>query len=514
MTFAGDVGFDGVTFAGNAGFDEVTFTGDAWFDGASFAGDARFGGASFAGDVGFDGVTFAGNAWFGGASFAGNAGFDEVTFTDEAWFCQAAFAGDADFYQAAFAGDAEFDGATFTRHARFDKATFTGNARFHATFTSDAQFSGARFESASQLGPLGCGGTLDLDGVVFAAPVTLEVAARTVSLKGARWASKAALRLRYAELDLSDAVLEYPVMVTAHPTRFPLFADRTTLEWELIGLDDGVRLASVSGVDSAFLALHDIDLSGCRFAGAVHLDQLRVDGWCTFATAPAGWDRRFPWRWSRRRTLAEEHDWRARSGRRSHGWTFPSQGAPTLRPAVLAALYRQMRKSLEDGKNEPGAADFYFGECEMRRHDKDNTFRAERVLLTGYWALSGYGLRASRALAWLGVAMTATMLVLMLWGLPTDDPKPQTTGRQVEAGHDLTLTTDTPDPQNPTGALADRMTTERFEKSLRVVINSVVFRSSGQNLTTTGTYTEMVSRVTEPVLLGFAVIAIRNRVKR
>ncbi|WP_308407820.1 hypothetical protein [Streptomyces somaliensis] len=35
----------------------------------------------------------------------------------------------------------------------------------------------------------------------------------------------------------------------------------------------------------------------------------------------------------------------------------------------MAALYRQLRKSLEDGKNEPDAADFYYGECEMRRHD-------------------------------------------------------------------------------------------------------------------------------------------------
>ncbi|PAZ10470.1 hypothetical protein CLM62_40605 [Streptomyces sp. SA15] len=40
------------------------------------------------------------------------------------------------------------------------------------------------------------------------------------------------------------------------------------------------------------------------------------------------------------------------------------------------------------------------------------------------------------------------------------------------------------------------------------------FRSSGQNLTTAGTYIEMASRVTEPVLLGLAVLAVRNRVKR
>lgn len=45
-------------------------------------------------------------------------------------------------------------------------------------------------------------------------------------------------------------------------------------------------------------------------------------------------------------------------------------------------------------------------------------------------------------------------------------------------------------------------------------LDSVVFRSSGQDLTTAGTYIEMTSRVFEPVLLGLAVLAIRNRVKR
>jgi hypothetical protein len=42
----------------------------------------------------------------------------------------------------------------------------------------------------------------------------------------------------------------------------------------------------------------------------------------------------------------------------------------------------------------------------------------------------------------------------------------------------------------------------------------VVFRSSGQDLTTTGTYIEMASRLTEPILLDLAVLAARKRVKR
>lgn len=88
----------------------------------------------------------------------------------------------------------------------------------------------------------------------------------------------------------------------------------------------------MDGVDAAHLVLHDIDLSLCRFAGAVHLDQLRVDGWCTFATTPTGVRRHrlLPKWWSLRSTLAEEHHWRARSPRptAAQGWTPPPRRTP------------------------------------------------------------------------------------------------------------------------------------------------------------------------------------------
>ncbi|WP_439681832.1 hypothetical protein [Embleya sp. MST-111070] len=183
-------------------------------------------------------------------------------------------------------------------------------------------------------------------------------------------------------------------------------------------------------------------------------------------------------------------------------------------PAALAALYRQLRKAFEDGKDEPGAADFYMGEMEMHRLDRrPGRSRAERGLLTAYWALSGYGLRASRALTWLLLAMTATVLAMMLWGLRNTDPKPLTTGTQAAPGQPVRLVTDNPDPVL-TGSPHERLTGERAEKAARVVLNSVVFRSSDQNLTTAGAYIEMTSRFLEPILLGLAALAIRGRVKR
>jgi hypothetical protein len=186
-------------------------------------------------------------------------------------------------------------------------------------------------------------------------------------------------------------------------------------------------------------------------------------------------------------------------------------GTNEVQPASLAPVYRQLRKSFEDSKNEPGAADFYYGEMEMRRHTPE-TPQAERGLLTAYWAVSGYGLRALRALIWLLLAMTGTVLAMMLWGLPANDPKPETTGKVT--GQHIRLTTDVPKPPNPVGPLHERLSAQRFEKGLRVVVNSVIFRSSGQDLTTVGVYTEMTSRLFEPVLLGLAVLAVRGRVKR
>ncbi len=58
------------------------------------------------------------------------------------------------------------------------------------------------------------------------------------------------------------------------------------------------------------------------------------------------------------------------------------------------------------------------------------------------------------------------------------------------------------------------VTNKRFEKALNVTLNSVSFRSSGQDLTTAGTYIEMTSRLLEPALLALAVLAVRGRIKR
>ncbi|MGA5315779.1 pentapeptide repeat-containing protein [Streptomyces pseudogriseolus] len=496
----GDLRLDAAHVAGDLWLDDCEVDGDAWFIKARVGGALRFCGHKVGRSAVFrdltcaearvEGVDFERGADFTGLRVTGTAGFEGAHFLN----------GAACFDRADIGGDMPFDGARFDANATFEDATIGGDLSFvDATARADVCFRRTVFRRTAVIGPLVCPGTVDFSDAVFESAVTLEVAAKEVRCVRTRWASTAALRLRYADVDLTDATPAFPVSVVGRPRPFVSPAGDEIAEPGLARKQ--VCVVSVKGVDAACLMLADVDLTRCLFVEAVHLDQLRLEGRCRLAEPPAG-----P-RWIRRRTLAEEHHWRAT---RYRCWTpAPDDSRPD--PDVLAPVYRQLRKALEDGRNEPGAADFYYGEMEMRRHS-DSASRGERTLLWLYWALSGYGLRATRALAWLLLAMTATVFAIMLWGLPKDEPDPVSEG--TSDGRRITLTTRKPTPVNPDGAYSRRISGERFEKSLRVVANSVIFRASGQDLTTTGTYVEMTARLVEPGLLALAVLAVRSRVKR
>ncbi|WP_437112094.1 pentapeptide repeat-containing protein [Streptomyces sp. enrichment culture] len=569
-TFQGDARFDSATFQGNTWFGSATFQGDTGFGSATFQGDARFGSATFQGNTWFGSATFQGNTWFDSATFQGDAGFESATFKSNTWFDSATFQGDAGFESATFKSNTWFDSATFQDYAWFDSATFKDNARFDsatfenlagfdsatfqgyawfgsatfqgyagfrsatcqgntsfdsatfqgntsfdsATFQGDAGFHSTVFERWLSLGPLVCAGRVSLSGAVFNGPATLSFAARRLECRRTRWLSTAEVRLRYTSVDFAHAVFEYPLTIATEADPFVL-SNGEPLQEEVFthAPDAAVRIASLRGVDAAHLVLADVDLSACLFTGTVHLDQVRLEGACSFDTVPPGthWRRGRPVRFTERRVLAEEHHWRARRPAAVRGWNAAVLGAGRAGPAQLAPVYRALRKAFEDGKNEPGAADFYYGEMEMRRHDRTATSRAERGLLHAYWMLSGYGLRAGRALGWLAATMLITLVLLMGFGLPKETPKQEATGTVPPGGGKVTFQIDKGEPENPTG---DRFTGRRFEKALNVTLNSVVFRSSGQDLTTAGTYIEMTSRLVEPALLALAVLAVRGRIKR
>ncbi|MFJ2131412.1 pentapeptide repeat-containing protein [Streptomyces sp. NPDC087845] len=510
----GDARFISATFQGNAEFEFVTFQGEATFRSAIFKGDAEFGAATFQSDVEFRSTTFKGDAVFQAAIFACTANFTVATFQSGARFDGANFQGGARFDGANFQGNAEFASTDFQGDTGFVSVAFQRDARFElAVFQGDARFEMAVFERAASLGPFVCAGRVKLSGAVFGSPVTLSLAARRLECRRTRWSSTAEIRLRYATVDFAQAVFEYPLTIAAEAEPFSLPAGQPVSEQALADAPSAtVRMISLRGVDAAHLVLSDINLAMCMLTGTVHLDQIQLEGTCSFNDVPrTQWRRWPPVRFTQRRILFEERIWRVSEPAAAPGWNAAVSGTVRVGPAQLAPVYRALRKAFEDGKNEPGAADFYYGEMEMRRHDRINTTRAERGLLSGYWLLSGYGLRASRALGWLAAAMLVTVVLLVGFGLPKDSPKQEATGTVPPGGGKVTFEIGKADPQNPTG---ERFTGERFDKAINVTLNSVVFRSSGQDLTTTGTYIEMTSRVTEPVLLGLAVLAVRNRVKR
>ncbi|MGI8332536.1 pentapeptide repeat-containing protein [Actinomadura scrupuli] len=551
----GDADFNGATFAELASFTGVTFTGRADFAGATFAGVAFFAGATFTRGVFCRKATFADGAHFAGAHFTEVANFGDVTFTKVANFGDVTFTGVANFAGASFAeisyfvgaaftdallfrdatfsGDSNFSGATFATDAYFHQLTFQAASFSGATFSRDADFSdttfagtadfsGAAFTGTGDFGGVAFGGTahlrgpaarLNLERAEVSGELVVEGPIAELSVVGMRSSGRVALRLRGTEVDVEDAVFTGPF--TMHGLQHPEEGvDEAHLPVTGSGGVRPVAVVSLRGMDAERLVLTDVDLSRCRFTGIHRLDQIKFDGRCVFATDPSG----------ARQVLVEEHHWRHdQQSRRAERWTAAPDGVEVVGPDRLQVLYRQLRKAFEEGKNEPGAADFYYGEMEMRRAVMRDNLRREgllaivqrgrrpdRWILNAYWATSGYALRARRALICLAGVVAATIVTLTLWGFPA-------TGKDLKADGTLSATgTGTVQPirvtvhqSEPTEQLSDRI-----EKATEITLNAVIFRAPDTELTTTGRYVDITARILGPLFLGFSVLAVRNRVKR
>ena len=378
-------------------------------------GEARFDKAQFTGDASFQGARFSGVAWFEGAQFSG-ASFEGTQFSPDASFEGTQFSGVARFDNAQFSGDAWFQGAQFSDSVSFEGTQYSGEARFDkAQFSRDASFQGTQFSMARQLGPVRADVGLDLAGAVFSADILIEAATPQLSFVGARFEGAASLNLRFAEIVLDGTLFAKPSTIS-----FAMDAFKDLDEAELVARRPTAtpRLLSVRRVDLSTVSVSDLDLSACLFTGAHNLEKLHIEGPLQAATTPrwrlyiAGRGLPIP-RWMRRATLAEEHQRRASPrpaaaaqdprwgflcpswcpvGCQTPTWVVGKTGQEPLPPSweSLAQLYRALRKGLEDQKNAPGAADFYYGEMEMRKRSPSSF--ADGVVLWIYWLLSGYGL--------------------------------------------------------------------------------------------------------------------------
>lgn len=499
----GDAEFTGAIFPGDAWFDGAIFTGDAWFPSATFDGEASFEEVHFTGDTKFSGATFNSEARFRSAIFTGVALFPKTAFNDDASFAEATFSSQARFSFAFFDKEVRFGRVAFDGYTLFDAVTFNGQARFsfaefnddawfgnaifegeasfdEATFSGDqASFEEARFEEAEVFG-LVAARTLTLARAVFSQRVVIQISAAELDCSETRFLAGAALRLRHVRAAFRRTVFSGPSAILDAVQSAP---ERVAIAERRLGLGQGPpAVTSLEGVDVTELVVTDIDLSPCRFAGAHHLDKLRLEGDCQFAWPPEatqrGWTWPPVWRWTRRQVLAEECDRRA-AGPKSAGWPTASPPATPLNAKRVAALYRDLRKAQEDSKNEPGAADFYYGEMEMRRTDHAAP-RPERSILFLYWLVSGYGLRMTRALGCLATLIATASVGLHVAGFAT--PRPS------------------------------------LSECLLYATESAVSLDSKlpglSDLTWQGEVFRVIMRLLGPVLLGLALLAIRNRVKR
>lgn len=506
-----------VNFEGLANFSEAHFEPFATFSGAWFRRHATFALAEFHGPALFsadnvgprpDGRGPRGVQLLLEQTFFDGATFKGATFHDAAYFRWTTFAGWADFDEARFTRVLDMTKARF-EHASFRGASFGGELSLsRTTFVNDVGFTGAHFAVASEVGPC-LARSLILDEIEAQEHLRVDVTASAVTCIRPKLSAGMTLSCRFADLFLDEVRVGALFNVT--PAQPVVDRDcsiikepRTTHaayrreEWSEAAQP---ALVSMRRTDAENIFLTGVDLSRCRFDSVYRLDALRMER-SRFAESPRvglGPLRLGP----RREVLAEEGVWR-----RAHGdprWAavsapidYPRDLLPEIpgaRPrthadvadarvldaAEVASLYRALRKSREDQKDEPGGADFYYGEMEMRRYAASST---ERLLLTAYWLVSGYGLRSLRAVTALAITTLTAGVALYLFGITSVDGDDPSLARSLF--YSLESTT----------------SLFRVPELPRVQLNYA------------GEAIQIALRLLGPLFFGLALLALRGRVRR
>jgi uncharacterized protein YjbI with pentapeptide repeats len=424
-----------------------------------------------------DRAVFAAATYLRGAQIAttkmNNVGFRGYTTFDDARLKQVTLRGvvfdaEARFRQLACADNANLRRVIFGTVASFQESRW-GSLRFAGCeFDGPVQITGVAVEGRlyfigcrfadSRIIELQSGGDCELRETTFERPLNLRVNAPRVSASHASFEQGVDLTLSHgAQLDLAGASLGGPSLIMTEV---------------LTGDESPARLQSLAGTRLAGLTLRGLDLSACSFARAHTLDDVVISG--------RGQLSRAPWATGglgQREVIVDEVDfWRARRPRRKTGSAGkdPGDEIPAT-PATLAETYRALRRGRENAKDRPGAADFYYGEMEMRRQSAP---LVDRVVLAAYWLVCGYGLRASRALVAYLVVVGGLAVTLEFWGLSKHAPFADV------LVYVLATTTVL---QKPSLALA---------------------------LNTGGNYLEVAARLIGPAMFALMLLALRSRVRR
>ena len=452
-------------------------------EGTPYIRKARCEAAVFDCDAAFSHITLH-EASFNAAQFRAFASFHR--FTGPAWF-----------QDTTFSGYTSFDGCIFEDRLRLENATFTDLVHLGATFKGDVSCPGvaflgdmmvqifwATFEVQCNLGPIVAKSGVLLSETTFHAPAVIRIHSPWTNIDRCRFLGGASIGLRGGD-------------VIARGTEFgPLSVlwdnrdDKPSDIAQVVGMDNHpyrTKLLSVDRASLSELTLTDIDISDCLFVGGRGLDKLTLEGSSRFPTAGSRWD----WR----RVIADEREWRFGQGYRKwirirpywpegNAWFGKRPSASSTE--AIAETYRALRRGREDVKDEPGSADFYYGEMEMRRLSGRQTGEkgrgiVERSIVTAYWLTSGYALRAGRAFVFLLVTVVLFSVLLHYFGF---DPKA---------------------PLSETLLYSAKSTSSLFKASEQLPKHS---------LTYTGELLQLVLRLLGPLFFGLILLSIRGRIKR
>lgn len=436
-----------------------------------------FRGATFQDDADFSRARFVGQADFSGATFRGDADFSHATFEDNAWFGVSTFEGRAQFQGTRFNEWVSFGNSVFRRETWFGETTFAGYAWLNARFDERVQFNRAVFEHTRRTGLL-LGHIIQFDEATFLQGIEIEAAGAEISCHSTQFLGTATLRFHWADISLDGAEFARPSILAGGPVEaIGLVVTKDEDLREVLSAYPAQRprpyLTSLNGTNVGNLVLSDVDLRRCKFVGAHNLDQLRIEATDPFLRAP-GWGMA-----TGRLVLAEEVIWRRRNAEDKRWRQVLDQAELSGEPLdaeVIASIYRALRKGREDNKDEVGSADLYYGEMEMRRHSR-STPPGEHLILWLYWLISGYGLRASRALIGLFIAVALFSLMFWRWGFAADEP---------------------------------------FIYAVFFSASSTtsLLRAPEANLTYVGEALNIILRLLGPLLFGLALLSLRGRIRR
>ena len=528
--FNGHASFASAKFGGSASFTNAKFGDYAHFTNAKFGDYTAFIGAEF-GDYAAFSTVFGNNAYFDGAEFGNDTSFNETTFGDGASFNETTlgdrvrfvrtFFGDrTSFDETTFGNNVSFTGVNFGNDASFNETTFGDGASLYKTTLGDrvlfvrtffgdrALFFETAFGKEAILGAIGSD-LITLTRLQMGRGSSIEATCSRLYMSAAAFPDGVSMLVRKADVWIHLSNFGGASVIAVLRPFEPIIPDFIGPRLPL------PRLLSLEFCDVTHVTVNSLDLRACRFAGTYNLEQLRIGGATVFAPQPsARW-------WTRRLVLAEEHAWRAiyEPGRRSLGW-YPNEcrereePAPGRRPRerrspaarteaeTVEVTYRALRKGLEDVKNEPGAADFYYGEMEMRRHAASPR-SVERALLFLYWLVAGYGLRASRALAALLLVLTLATVGFVVVGFA---PSVTTVYQQVTVPSGIRY-----QPREIRGAPPGWSEAATYSVQSTT---SLLRTPTNEPLTASGQVIDIVLRLLGPVLFGLAILAVRGRVKR